>query len=226
MFEIGNSLREARVRQHLDYAQVELGTKIRAKYVRAIEEEQFELLPAQTYVRGFLRTYAEFLGLDGQLYVDELESRFVGSGYDDAPRRPARIRREQRGVERKMVLLALAGVAALAALVIAAWKYGGSTGSSAPPIVTRQGAPAGLALHGVRTGTYVEVRRKTSAGPILFQGTLHAGERELVPGSQFWILLRRPQGAELRLDGKAVSLPAIRNLRVLVGRDYITRARG
>ena len=75
MFEIGNSLREARLRQHLDFPQVEQATKIRGKYLRALEEEQFDVLPSQTYVKGFLRTYAEFLGLDGQLYVDEYNSR-------------------------------------------------------------------------------------------------------------------------------------------------------
>jgi len=85
MFEIGNSLREARVRRGVDYAQAELATKIRGKYLRALEEEQFSLLPAQTYIKGFLRTYAEYLGLDGQLYVDEFNSRFV-AGADRDPR--------------------------------------------------------------------------------------------------------------------------------------------
>ena len=119
MFEIGNSLREARVRQGLDYPQVELATKIRAKYIRALEEEQFDVLPAQPYVKGFLRTYADFLGLDGQLYVDEYDSRFVVDGLDEAPlRRVAPRARRERGIERKVVLLALAGIAALAALVI------------------------------------------------------------------------------------------------------------
>jgi len=84
MFEIGNSLREARVRQGLDYPQVELATKIRAKYIRALEEEHFEVLPGGTYIKGFMRSYAEFLGLDGQLYVDEYNSRFVvGDDLDD-----------------------------------------------------------------------------------------------------------------------------------------------
>src|SRR5512133_3645174 len=77
MFEIGNSLREARLRQHLDFPEIEQATKIRGKYLRALEDEQFEILPAQTYVKGFLRSYAEYLGLDGQLYVDEFNSRYV-----------------------------------------------------------------------------------------------------------------------------------------------------
>ena len=78
MFEIGNSLREARVRQGLEFPEVEQATKIRGKYLRALEDEQFDAAPvAQTYVKGFLRTYADYLGLDGQLYVDEYNSRFV-----------------------------------------------------------------------------------------------------------------------------------------------------
>src|SRR6478735_12287547 len=86
MFEIGNSLREGRVRRGIDFAQAELATKIRGKYLRALEEEQFALLPAQTYVKGFLRTYAEYLGLDGQLYVDEYNSRFVTGADEHEPR--------------------------------------------------------------------------------------------------------------------------------------------
>ena len=64
MFEIGNSLREARLRQTLDFPEVEQATKIRGKYLRALEDEQFDILPGQTYVKGFLRTYSEYLGLD------------------------------------------------------------------------------------------------------------------------------------------------------------------
>jgi cytoskeleton protein RodZ len=77
MFEIGNSLREARLRQGLDFPEIEQATKIRPKYLRALEDEQFDILPGQTYVKGFLRSYAEYLGLDGQLYVDEYNSRYI-----------------------------------------------------------------------------------------------------------------------------------------------------
>ena len=77
MFEIGNSLHEARIRQGLEFPEVELATKIRVKYIRALEQEEFSLLPGETYVRGFLRTYADYLGLDGQLYVDEYVSRYA-----------------------------------------------------------------------------------------------------------------------------------------------------
>src|SRR3989454_10527342 len=95
MFEIGSSLREARTRRQIGVAQVEQATKIRGKYLRALEEEQFDVLPAQTYVKGFLRTYAEYLGLDGQLYVDEYNSRFV-SGEDSEFRRKSSVKPQRR----------------------------------------------------------------------------------------------------------------------------------
>ena len=84
MFDIGSSLREARLRQDLDFPELEERTKIRPKYLRALEDERFDILPAPTYVRGFLRSYAEALGLDGQPFVDEYNSRFA-VGEDEAP---------------------------------------------------------------------------------------------------------------------------------------------
>jgi cytoskeleton protein RodZ len=90
VFEIGTSLRETRVRRQVEIAQAEQATKIRAKYLRALEDEQFELLPSPTYVKGFLRSYAEYLGLDGQLYVDEYNSRYVIG--DEGPDTPSRRR--------------------------------------------------------------------------------------------------------------------------------------
>ena len=223
MFEIGNSLREARVRQGLDYAQIELGTKIRSKYIKALEDEQFATLPAQPYVKGFLRTYAEFLGLDGQLYVDEYNSRFVVEGQDDAPpiarRPPAGRARRDRGVERRVVLLALLGIAVLTALVIVAWKFGGG-GSSTPPVLsnptTTSAAPSTLRLTGVNGGTYVEVRRSSATGKVLLQATIPAGQSQVIDGSRFWLYVKRSSGLRVRLGGKAVALPARKNLRVVI----------
>jgi cytoskeleton protein RodZ len=66
---IGETLREARMRQRLDIADVEDRTKIRAKYLRALENEEFGMLPGPTFVKTFLRTYAEMLGLDPHVLV-------------------------------------------------------------------------------------------------------------------------------------------------------------
>ena len=230
MFEIGNSLREARVRQGLEYPQIELATKIRAKYIRALEDEEFGLLPAHTYVKGFLRTYAEFLGLDGQLYVDEFSSRFIGDGMlDGAARRVAPRVHQNRGIERKVLLVALAGIAVLTALVIVAWKFGGSD-SGTPAVVTQRSstpaAPAvgGLELAGVKQGTYVEVRRGSASGSVLLQATLGRGKVERIDGTRFWLYVRRAAGVRVSLGGKSVSLPAGKDLKVLVTPSRTARA--
>ena len=135
MFEIGNSLREARMRKELDFPELETGTKIRAKYLRALEDENFEVLPSATYVKGFLRTYANYLGLDGQLYVDEYNVRY-GSGDEvlerrvrsssSPTRRPPQRAAPARASSRRSFWFALVGIAVVTALVIAAWRYGGS----------------------------------------------------------------------------------------------------
>lgn len=75
MPDIGSTLREARMRQRIDIAEIEAETKIRAKYLRALENEEWDLLPGPTYVKSFLRTYADALGLDGRLLIEEYKLR-------------------------------------------------------------------------------------------------------------------------------------------------------
>ena len=77
---IGEMLKSARTRQGLDIRTVEEQTKIRIKYLRALEAEEWEVLPNPAYATGFLRTYAQFLGLDGEALVDEYR-RQAESGY-------------------------------------------------------------------------------------------------------------------------------------------------
>jgi len=76
MFELGNNLREARQKRRIDLVIAEQDTKIRSKYLSALETEDFDILPGPVFVRGFLRTYSRYLGLDPQLFIDEYNSRF------------------------------------------------------------------------------------------------------------------------------------------------------
>ena len=76
MFELGNNLREARQHRRIDLVIAEQDTKIRSKYLAALETEDFDILPGPVFVRGFLRTYSRYLGLDPQLFVDEYNARF------------------------------------------------------------------------------------------------------------------------------------------------------
>jgi hypothetical protein len=147
MFEIGNTLREARLRRGLDIAECEAETKIRAKYLRALEEEEFDLLPAASYVRGFLRTYADYLGLDGQLVLDEYNSRTVAPReareLDRSGRVGRRSRRQRRAqppggkgrrTEVRLLWLAIGGVMATALLLwMGAVNGRHSPGPTVPP---------------------------------------------------------------------------------------------
>ena len=230
MFEIGNSLREARERQGLGYPEIELATKIRAKYIRALEEDDFTSIPGDAYIRGFLRTYAEYLGLDGDVYVDEYASRFITSWRDELPPRPERrrIRTGERRLERRAVLLVLAGIVLVTVLVFAAGQIPGSS-THVPGLGKKQqrhsASTSQLVLHGVGRGTYVEVRR-SRAGKLGWQGTVEAGQTDRLPGSRFYLLVRTPAGLHVTLDGRAVALPAVHNLRVLVTPKRTTRLRG
>ena len=191
MFEIGYSLKAARERQGLGLPEAELATKIRAKYIRALEEEDFATLPADTYARGFLRTYAEYLGLDGEIYVDEYASRFHNDEWEDEPRHAPRSRprptRRERHAARRAVVLALAVIALLAALTVGAWVYGDVPSSSTGHLV----------LRGVGSGTVVVVRESSRTGQLLFSGKLTRGRVEQFPGTSFYVHARRQAGVRI-----------------------------
>ena len=59
------------MRARIDISEVEAATKIRAKYLRALENEEWDLLPGPTFVKSLLRTYGEYLGLDVTHLLEE-----------------------------------------------------------------------------------------------------------------------------------------------------------
>jgi cytoskeletal protein RodZ len=227
VFEIGNSLREARLRQGYELPRVEADTKIRAKYLRALEEERFEVLPGETYVKGFLRTYSEYLGLDGQLYVDEFNSRFTREEEPLAPPRPMRQPSRSRAVESNFVIVALAGIIAVTILVVVAWKFGstspepstgippavntpvGSTGTSTqqqdstpPPPSTKK---ARLVLYAEGGDCWLQVRSKSATGKLLYEGTLQAGQTQrFVDDKRLWMQLGAPTYLKATVNGKRI----------------------
>jgi cytoskeleton protein RodZ len=127
MFEIGPALREARERRGLAFGDVEADTAIRTRYIRALEDEQFHVLPGATYTKGFLRAYAEYLGLDGQLFIDEFNSRHhdARTPHDQPiasqPRSRPHQRRQRR--ESNLVMIVLAAIVAVSALVLLATTF-------------------------------------------------------------------------------------------------------
>lgn len=84
MPEIGATLREARMRARIDVSEIEAQTKIRARYLRALENEEWDLLPGPTFIKSFLRTYATALGLDGKALVEEYRVNYERPAEQDA----------------------------------------------------------------------------------------------------------------------------------------------
>jgi cytoskeletal protein RodZ len=137
MADIGTTLREARIRARIDITEVEARTKIRAKYLRAIENEEWDLLPGPVYVKSFLRTYGDFLGVDTRLLVDEYKRRYERPADQDLrPITPLGRERERRRRRPRLgpvgvIVLVLAAV--VAALFVVGTLGNSSTSTSSTP---------------------------------------------------------------------------------------------
>src|SRR3954447_14713636 len=130
MPEIGETLRETRMRRRIDMTEVEAATKIRAKYLRALENEEWDLLPGPPFVKTFLRTYAEYLDLDPRLLVEEYRQRYERPTTQDLTPFGAG-RGSQRGRRRQPrrrpvgpILVGLLGIVILLGALYALGKWG------------------------------------------------------------------------------------------------------
>ena len=231
MFEIGGSLREARLKRGLTPADVQKAIRIRDRYLQALEEERWELLPGDAYVKGFLRTYADYLGLDGNLYVEEYNSRFAHPDEQTplVPQRFDRTRAPFAGVGFVRPLVAVGVIVAIVAAV-AAWQLSGSSGNNRatpPPTTTvhtkttahhpktkthkkkHTSAPA-LPTRAVfvasRGPCWLEIRRGDRNGSLLYENTLQQGQTQPVDlmHGPVWIDIGDPSKVDLRLGGKLV----------------------
>jgi hypothetical protein len=237
MADIGATLREARTRQRIDISEIESETKIRAKYLRALENEEWDLLPGPTYVKSFLRTYAEALGLDGKLLIEEYKLRHERlSDVEMQPIRPpgpSDMRRRRRAGSGRG--WAVAGV--VAGLLVALYFLGQSggdegddTATTLPPVstqtttrttrTTRTSAESSTRrrrrrtlarLQIVPTGpVYVCLRR--SGGEAVVNGLiLQAGSRQPTYRSRRFRLLLGNGEARLRINGRMRDVPAVPN---------------
>jgi cytoskeleton protein RodZ len=223
MLEIGSSLREARRHRKVDLADVERATHIRVKQLEALEQERFELLPPDPYRRSFLREYADFLGLDADLYTSEYDFRFHAPA-PPLPSPPVR----RRSIGRKPLLVASGVIVAAALVGIGAWQLGGSGGKSTvapttPPRTTAQpstrpqlstapstptSAPRLLVLTAARGSCWLLVRVGSARGPIVYEQTLQPG-RTVRFGLHrpLWIRLGAPWSLDAAIGRKSVTLP-------------------
>jgi hypothetical protein len=134
---VGPTLREARKHREVEIAVVEETTRIRSRFLRAIENEEWDVLPGGVYTRGFIRTYAAYLGLDGDRLAEDYRRDVEGSGIDGGARaEPAPAVTGPPGRRRSIPhagWLAVAAVILVGALAIVALPGGGGGGSATTP---------------------------------------------------------------------------------------------
>jgi cytoskeleton protein RodZ len=217
MPSIGETLREARMRQHLDIADVEARTKIRAKYLRALENEEFGMLPGPTFVKTFLRTYAEMLGLDPHVLVEEYRAGFEREDEMEAPLGPPAVAGRDRrhgprlGPGSLILLLLVAIVAALVAIGLASDDSGDGEQASAPettrseteaaPPPPEPARPTRVSLRVTPASpTYICVDRGAGT-PVVFENTIDG--TETFRGKRLRVNLGK-RDVQLRMNGKSV----------------------
>src|SRR5215207_8762780 len=82
---IGETLRNARTDRGTELDEVERATKIRVKFLDAMEEDRWDALPGPAYARGFLDIYARYLGLDQRDLLDAYSTEVEGERHDPIP---------------------------------------------------------------------------------------------------------------------------------------------
>lgn len=132
MPEIADELRSAREQAGLDIATVEADTKIRSKYLRALENGEWELLPEPTSTKAFLRTYADYLGLDGRAMVENFKLRYEYSGDVAAPTQANPVPRSNR----RLFSRGAVAVILIVLVLIGLFLIGRSSSAQAAPATT------------------------------------------------------------------------------------------
>jgi cytoskeletal protein RodZ len=210
--EIGNMLREARIRKGLTIKDVESVTKIRSRYLEALEEDDFSVLPGPTFVAGFLRTYAGFLKLDADALVEEYKRnheprraeeqsvlRVEPTTSSRSRRGPAeRRKRKTRSIHRGYVFI---GVLAVIVVILLAWFgtnwRGQEAATLSPESIPSNGSTTSLAQVSSTTTQPASERSTTTVSAVVSgqNVTLKLAVRE----GSCWLVIREDSknGAEL-----------------------------
>jgi cytoskeletal protein RodZ len=220
MPEIGETLREARMRARIDVSEIESRTKIRAKYLRALENEEWGLLPGPTFVRSFLRTYAEALGLDGKALVEEYRishepggETTMEPGAASSQRTPGG--RFPRGPSRGYAAL-VAGVSLLIVLLIVGLVSGGGSSNrthgtaakhrSTHPRQASYPSASEVSVSLKATGA-VYVCLVGEGGRKLIGQTLEAGTKTATYTGRYFDLVLSNGAVALTIDGSPRTVP-------------------
>jgi cytoskeleton protein RodZ len=236
MADIGTSLREARIRARIDISEVEARTKIRAKYLRAIENEEWDLLPGPVYVKSFLRTYSDFLGLDSRQLVDEYKRRYERPADSDVrpisalarDKRDRPRRRPRLGPFAAVALVLIAVVVVLALVGTLGKKSNTSTSTTTPaarPATTSTGATTSArnpsSHHHAGATHSATAPARPPAPPKPARVTL-----KLVPTSSVYVCLEDGNGkvlipGETFAEGSTIPVKTANKLLLTLGNDAV-----
>jgi cytoskeleton protein RodZ len=222
MFEIGATLREARERRGYSLDEVQQSLHFRERYLTALEDEQWDLLPGEAYTKGFLRTYAEFLGLDGTLFIDEFNER-VAAEEEQAIVPESLAPRRKRS---RLLVRAIVGVVALAFAVFAAGALRPSSSPGvhvdaaaaatpkpavqrgmpvAPVVLPARARPVIALIRATKSRSWLSVRVGGPTGTELFRGFLNRGHELSYPlGKDVWLRIGRPRAVAISLGRRTV----------------------
>lgn len=111
---VGRNLKLAREEKNLSLDEVSRATKIKKDFLSAIEEDRYDLLPGPVFASGFVRSYADYLGLDGQ----SAAQKAVRGATADIPEPPGALDRAGGALSWVIVLAGVGAVVAAIAYVV------------------------------------------------------------------------------------------------------------
>jgi len=223
---IGEALRSAREAQGKSLDEAAVATRIKSSYLEALEQEEFEELGGSVYARGFLRSYAGYLGVDPAPLLEayRAQERPEAPLFEHAPRAIGGLTTNRRGPTWLAVAIACVSVI----LLVSLWgllRPGSDPGDAPPPFVS---APASTAAEAAArpttppttarpapTDVRVTLRyaaaswtRVTADGRVAFEGTPGAGERRSFTARRSLdLILGAPAGVRLTVNGRDLGVP-------------------
>ena len=234
------------MRERIDISEVEAQTKIRAKYLRAIENEEWDLLPGPIYAKSFLRTYSDYLGLDSRMLVDEFKRRYERPSEHDVRsmgRAAGRDRGRDRARERdrrprrvgvpSWTPIAVVIVAIVAILYVVGRNNSGSSNSTPPrttahhrarpkpavttPTTRTPTAPASVTLQLVPTGPLYVCLVNGHGTKLINEQTFAVGQTIPKATARRLLLTLGNASVQMKVDGRPVPVAAsAAAIRVLI----------
>ncbi len=223
------------MRERIDISEVEAQTKIRAKYLRAIENEEWDLLPGPVYARSFLRTYGDFLGLDSRMLIDEFKRRYENPA-DHESRPTTSIARERERPRRDPRFPAWAPIALVVVVIVGVlYAVGTLTQSNSPspsahrparhhpkhhatpvrvPTVT---TPANVTLQLVPTGTVYVCLVNGTGAKLVNEQTFAVGQKIPSATAPALLLTLGNASVQMKVNGRAVPVaPSASAIRLML----------